>query len=46
MWLYHWFSKHKNWPPSVVRELTLDEQFWFPVIEEAEAIASAQLSKD
>lgn len=32
---YRWFAAAYNWPPSVVDELTLDQQDWFPVVEEA-----------
>jgi hypothetical protein len=46
MWLYHWFSENKGWTPEQVRELTLDEQFWFPVMKEAGEIAGVQLNKD
>jgi hypothetical protein len=39
MMLYRKFAKAYNWPPETVRKLRLDELFWLPVIEEAEAAA-------
>ena len=35
--LYRRFAKAYNWTPGAVRRLRLDELFWLPVIEEAEA---------
>ncbi len=46
MWLYHWFSENKNWTPEQVRELTLEEQHWLPMMRDAADIARVQLSKD
>jgi hypothetical protein len=45
MWVYHKFRKF-GWTPEQVRELTLQEQFWLPVIDDAESIAVSQLSSD
>lgn len=44
MWLYHWFAENKGWTPQQVDELTLDQQFWLPVIHNAGKLASASLS--
>jgi hypothetical protein len=41
MMLYRRFAKAYGWPPETVRKLRLDELFWLPVIEEAEAEAAA-----
>lgn len=45
MWLYHKFQK-MGYKPWEVRELTLEEQFWLPVLDDAESIAVSQLSTD
>ena len=39
MMLYRKFAKAYQWTPSQVRGLRLDEMFWLPVIEDAEAEA-------
>jgi hypothetical protein len=44
MWLYHKFGK-MGYKPWEVRELTLAEQYWLPVMEDAENIASVQISQ-
>ena len=41
--LYRRFAKAYGWPPETVRRLRLDELFWLPVIEEAEASAVEQI---
>jgi len=46
MWIYHKFSKLKGWTPRQVDELTLEEMYWLPILEDAESIASSQLSDD
>jgi hypothetical protein len=46
MWLYHWFSKNKGWTPQQVDELTLEQQLWFPIMDDAGNIAQAALSND
>ena len=38
--LYRKFAKLHGWAPETVRKLRLDELYWLPVIEEAEAEAS------
>ena len=43
MMLYRRFAKAYNWTPDQVRKLRLDELFWLPVIEEAEAAAADQI---
>jgi hypothetical protein len=43
MMLYRKFAKAYNWTPETVRRLRLDELFWLPVIEEAEAAAIEQI---
>lgn len=45
MWLYHKFGK-KGYKPWEVRELTLSEQYWLPVLDDAESIAVSQLPND
>ena len=45
MWLYHKFGKLRGWTPQQVDELTLDQQYWIPVMETAESIAVGQLSE-
>ncbi len=39
MMIYRKFAKAYQWPPETVRKLRLDELFWLPVIEDAEAAA-------
>ena len=34
-----WFYKNYNWTPEVVDRMPLEELFWLPVIESAEAEA-------
>ena len=41
--LYRRFAKAYGWPPETVRRLRLDELFWLPVIEDAEASAVEQI---
>jgi|GEM_PF-3754454 len=41
--LYRRFAKAYQWAPETVRGLRLDELFWLPVIEEAEAAAVEQI---
>ena len=43
MMLYRKFAKAYQWTPEMVRRLRLDELFWLPVIEEAEAAAVEQI---
>ena len=43
MMLYRKFAKEYGWTPEMVRKLKLDELFWLPVIEEAEAAAAEQI---
>ena len=43
MMLYRRFAKAYQWTPAEVRRLKLDELFWLPVIEEAEAAAVEQI---
>ena len=43
MMLYRKFAKAYNWTPDQVRRLRLDELFWLPVIEDAEAAAMDQI---
>jgi hypothetical protein len=43
MMIYRKFAKAYPWTPSQVRGLRLDELFWLPVIEEAEAAAVEQI---
>ena len=44
MWIYHKFRKLSNWTPEQVDRLTLEQQFWLPVMETAEGIAVEALS--
>ena len=37
MLTYSWFADAYKWPPEVVRNLTLEELNWLPVIEQAKA---------
>jgi hypothetical protein len=46
MWVYHWYSENKGWPPSVVDELTLDQAYWFPILKDAQGKAGDQLSDE
>ena len=41
--IYRKFAKAYQWTPEMVRRLRLDELFWLPVIEEAEAAAAEQI---
>ena len=41
--IYRKFAKAYQWTPEQVRRLRLDELFWLPVIEDAEAIAVEQI---
>ena len=43
MMLYRKFAKAYQWTPEQVRRLRLDELFWLPVIEDAEAEAINQI---
>ena len=43
MMLYRKFAKAYQWTPEMVRRLRLDELFWLPVIEDAEAAAVEQI---
>jgi len=43
MMLYRKFAKAYQWTPEQVRRLRLDELFWLPVIEDAEAEAIDQI---
>jgi len=43
MLTYEYFARTKGWTPSQVDELTLEELFWFPVIEDARLSAQEQL---
>ena len=43
MMIYRKFAKAYQWTPDQVRRLRLDELFWLPVIEDAEAIAVEQI---
>ena len=43
MMLYRKFAKEYQWTPEQVRRLRLDELFWLPVIEDAEADVVAQI---
>ena len=40
---YRRFAKAYRWTPDQVRKLRLDELFWLPVIEDAEAAAIDQI---
>jgi hypothetical protein len=46
MWIYHWFGKHRGWTPKQVDELSLDQQFWLPVLKDADDEAMAALNTD
>jgi hypothetical protein len=46
IWTYHWFSENKGWTPQQVDELTLEQQFWLPIMKNADGIANSQLSDD
>ncbi len=41
--LYRKFAKAYGWTPEMVRGLRVDELFWLPVIEDAEAAAVEQI---
>jgi hypothetical protein len=41
MAIYQWFARTHNWTPQQVDELTLEQLFWLPVMEEALAEALA-----
>ena len=41
--LYRKFAKAYQWTPEQVRRLRLDELYWLPVIEDAEAEAIEQI---
>ena len=43
MMLYRKFAKAYQWTPEMVRRLRLDELYWLPVIEDAEAAAIDQI---
>jgi hypothetical protein len=43
MLTYDYFARTRGWTPSQVNELTLDELYWFPLIEEARNAAIEQL---
>jgi hypothetical protein len=45
MMLYRRFAKAFGWTPDMVRKLRVDELFWLPVIEEAEAAAVEQIAQ-
>lgn len=44
MWTYNWFRKNTGWHPQIVDNLTMEQEFWFPILDQAESIASAQLN--
>lgn len=37
--MYHKFAKLYGWTPATVDQLSLDQQFWLPVIADAETSA-------
>ena len=41
--LYRKFAKAYGWTPEMVRGLRVDELFWLPVIEDAEAAFTEQV---
>ena len=43
MMLYRKFAKAYGWTPEMVRRLRVDELFWLPVIEDAEAAFAEQV---
>lgn len=43
MAIKHWFAKTRGWTPRQVDELTLDEIYWLPIMEEATNYAIEQL---
>ena len=43
MMLYRKFAKAYGWTPEMVRRLRVDELFWLPVIEDAEAAFTEQV---
>ena len=43
MALKQYFARTRQWTPRQVDELTLDELFWLPVMEEASQAAAEQL---
>ena len=41
--LKHWFARVRGWTPRQVDDLSLDEMFWLPVMEEASQAAAEQV---
>ena len=39
----HYFARSRGWTPREVDELTVDEVFWLPVMEEAGQAAAEQV---
>jgi hypothetical protein len=35
MLTYRWFAKTYGWNPRMVDELTVEELFWFPAVEDS-----------
>lgn len=44
MLVYDKFIQGMDWHPRLVDELSLDEEFWLPVVKEAKADAIATLN--
>lgn len=39
MMIKRWFAKSYGWTPGQVADLTLEELFWYPIIEDAANVA-------
>jgi hypothetical protein len=46
MEVYHWYAETYQWPPEVVRKLSLKEDFWLRTQKDALVAAQATLDRE
>lgn len=46
MKIYHWYAEAYQWPPEVVRKLSLKEDFWLRMQKDAAGNAEQTLAAE
>ncbi len=46
MSIYHWYAEAYNWPPPVVDELSIEQDFWLRIQKDALSIAQETLAAE
>ena len=46
MGTYHWYAEAYQWPPEVVRKLSIKEDYWLRMQKEASVVAQDTLAQE